>query len=774
MREPLTVPSPEPTESRELTVPQRPAEPNPPGRPGNPNRPGLSERPGDPGEPGARLERTAAGAPLAPRRPYELVSHGDSRVDDWHWLRNREDPAVVEYLEAENRFARERNEALAPLAGELFEEMVARIQETDLSVPVRKGPWEYYSRTVEGAQYSIHCRRPVAGSAKSTGSSGGVDRSATDGTASDGTASDGPEQVMVDENDMASGHEFFSLGGLEPSPDHLMVAYSFDTTGGERHRIRVRDLQSGCDLPDVIDDAYYGLAWSADSRHLFYTRPDAAMRPFQVLRHELGTPVTADAVVYEEADERFYVGVEATKDERYVIIGVESKTTTESWTVDSASPEGDPMPLRRRQEGIEYSAQHWGDRFLLVTNEGAENFRLCWVPDHDSGGELNEMLPYDPAVKLEGIEVFARHLALYERSDAVRRIRVVDLDADGTPRSGTLRSLDQPQAVSSAWGTGNAELSRPVLRYEFTSMTTPRSIYEHDLETGETTLLKRQPVLGSFDPDHYRTWREWAKADDGTEVPLSVVAHRDLQPDGTAPCLLYGYGSYESSIDPTFSNLRLSLLDRGVVYAIAHVRGGGEMGRPWYRDGKLLRKKNTFGDFLSAARHLQSTGWAGPGKLAARGGSAGGMLMGVVANEAAALFAAIVAEVPFVDCLTTILDPTLPLTVLEWEEWGDPIGSQEVYHYMKSYSPYDNVRAQRYPDMLVTAGLEDPRVGFWEPAKWVAKLRHVSPESDITLETRMGAGHMGPSGRYDAWREEASIFAFLLDRLGTARPTRLP
>ena len=697
------------------------------------------------------FERTSAGAPLAPRRPRELSTHGDVRIDEWHWLRNRDDPAVIDYLEAENRFARKRNEPLAPLAEELFDEMVRRIQETDLSVPVPKGSWEYYSRTVEGAQYSIHCRRPV--------------RSRCSAETSDPAGKE-QELVMVDENELARGHEFFSLGGLQPSPDHRLVAFSVDTSGGERHQIRFRDLENGTDLPDTIDDTYYGLAWSSDSRQLFYTRPDATMRPFRVLRHEIGTTPADDAVVYEEPDERFYVGVENTKDERFVMIVSESKTTTEVRALDSASPEPAPAVLRERSDGIEYSAEHWGDRFLLVTNEGAENFRLCWVPEGDPGAEPRDMLPYDPAVKLEGVEVFERHLALYERADAVRRIRVMELDEHGDARPETLRTVDQPEPVSAAWGTGNAEFSRTALRYEYTSMKTPKSIYEYDLRTGATTLLKRQPVLGDFDPEQYKTWREWAKADDGTEVPLSMVARRDVEADGSAACMLYGYGSYEASIDPTFSSLRLSLIDRGVVFAIAHVRGGGEMGRPWYREGKLLHKRNTFGDFVAAARHLQQAGWAAPGRLAARGGSAGGMLMGVVANEAPELFAAIVAEVPFVDCLTTILDPSLPLTVLEWEEWGNPLDSREVYDYMKSYSPYDNVTAQQYPDMLITGGLEDPRVGFWEPAKWVAKLRHLSPESDVTLETRMGAGHMGPSGRYEVWREEASILAFVLDSLG--------
>ena len=696
--------------------------------------------------------------PAPERRPVTLEAHGDTRVDDWYWLRDRDDPAVIAHLEAENAWTAAATVATADLREALFTEMVARIEETDLSVPVRKGPWLYLSRTREGASYGIHCRRPADGP-------------------------DDVEQVILDENELAEGHDYFSLGCFAVSPDHRWLAYSTDTTGGERHTMRFRDLVTGEEAAEELHDTSYGAAWANDDATVFYVRVDETMRPFQLWRHRVGTDPADDVLVVEEPDDHFYLGVGRTKDDRYVLCGLDSKITSEVRLLDADDPEGEFTVFAPRRHGVEYSVDHdRGDpasgrpgRFLVVTNDGAEDFRLLEVPDGASGtGEWREVIPGRPGVRLDAVDPFVRHLVVYEREDGGTKMRVVE------HATGTSTAVEQPESPSTVWGEANPEFDATVLRYGYTSLATPRSVYDLDLDTGERTLRKRQPVLGDFDPARYRTARRWATAEDGTQVPISLVHRPDLvgdpQPGGEgAPCLLYGYGSYEASMDPTFSSLRLSLLDRGFVFAIAHVRGGGELGRRWYEEGKFAAKPNTFTDFLACARSLVAGGWTSPQRLVARGGSAGGLLMGAVANLAPDLFRAVVAEVPFVDCLTTILDETLPLTVLEWEEWGNPVEDPEIYRVMKSYSPYDNVRSTdddgrpvRYPDILATGGLSDPRVGFWEPAKWVAKLRAANPENRVLLKTEMGAGHGGPSGRYDAWRDEAFVYAFVLDAVGMA------
>jgi oligopeptidase B len=676
---------------------------------------------------------------MAPRRPTLLRAHGDERLDEWYWLREREDPDVIAYLEAENTYTTAATADTAPLQDTLYAEIVARIQETDLSVPIRKGPWSYYSRTVEGRQYAIYCRRPAQ------------------------PGDDPAEEVLLDENELAAGHEYFSLGGLAVSPDHRLMAFAVDTTGGERHRLRVRDLSTGTDLPDQVEDVYYGLAWANDGATLFYTRPDDAMRPHQLWRHAVGTAQEADVCVHEERDERFYVGVSKTKDDAFVVVELESKVTSEARVVSGDDPDGDFRTIEPRRQGVEYAIEHHDGRFLIVTNADAENFRLVEAPVERPGRDAwRDVIAHRPEVRLEGIDVFAEHLVAYERADASRRIRVISL------RDGGSHTVSQPESVSTAWGGANPEFGSRVLRYDYSSLVTPRSVYDYDMDGRESQLLKRQPVLGGYDPARYRTERVWATAEDGTRVPISLVYREDRPPGGRGPALLYGYGAYELSLDPLFSSLRLSMLDRGFLYAIAHVRGGGELGRRWYEDGKLLHKANTFTDFVACARHLVAEGWTTADGLVARGGSAGGMLMGAVVNLAPDLFRAVVAEVPFVDCLTTILDDTLPLTVLEWEEWGNPKDDAEAYAYLKSYSPYDNVTAGPLPELLVTAGLTDPRVSYWEPAKWVAKLRAIDPDARVLLKTEMGAGHQGPSGRYDAWRDEAFVLAFVLRAVGIA------
>jgi len=690
--------------------------------------------------------------PSAPRRPHPIVTHGDERIDEWYWLRSddRNDPEVLDLLAAENAFVAESLAHTDDLQAALFAEMKARIKETDLSVPFRKdGRW-FYSRTEEGQQYPILCRTDLAPPADLP----------------EDEAMPG-EQVLLDLNVLAGDSDYFALGAYDLSPGQDLLLYSTDHDGSEKYTMRVRDLRTGADLADVIPETTYGSAWAGDST-LFYVRPDATMRPFQVWRHEVGTPTADDGLVYEDLDERFFVGVGLSLTEQWVHISSGSKVTSEELLIPAADPTRAPRLVQPRQQGVEYDVTHApnpvdGDRFVILTNaDGAVNFKLMTTPVDNLGREgWEELVAHRPGVKLEGLSAFVGHLVRYERREGVRRIVVMPY-VDGTDHE-----LAMPEEVYDTGPATNAEFETTTLRFVYTSLVTPSTVFDEALDTGERTLLKATEVLGGHDPNDYETGRLWATAPDGTEVPISYVHRADVVHDGTAPCLLYGYGSYEASIDPSFSTLRLSLLDRGFVFAIAHVRGGGEMGRPWYDDGKMLHKRNTFTDFIACAEHLVAEGFTAPDRLVARGASAGGLLMGAIANLRSDLFAAVVAEVPFVDCLTTILDESLPLTVTEWEEWGNPVEDPDVYAYMEGYSPYDNVREQPYPAILATGGLNDPRVSYWEPAKWVQKLRTSTTSSKVVyLKTEMGAGHQGPSGRYDAWKDEAFVFAFILNALG--------
>ncbi|HZN14098.1 MAG TPA: S9 family peptidase [Acidimicrobiales bacterium] len=679
---------------------------------------------------------TSATAPRAPARPTTLTAHGDDRVDPWFWLRDREDPEVLAYLEAENDYTKAALGHTEGLQAKLYDEIVARIQETDLSPPVRKGEWWYYSRTVEGLQYGINCRKFQT--------------------------LDADEQVLLDQNAEAEGHDYFAVGVFDISPDHALLAYGTDTSGAEKYTVRFRDLATGDELEDVIEGAYYGSAWSTDNATFFYTRPDGAMRPYQVWRHRLGTPVADDVLVYQEDDDAYFLGVHLEKDEQVIMLHAGSKITDEWRYFPANQPDAEPIILQARVPGLEYSPDHHGDRFFITTNHEAVNFRLMETPVNAPGMEnWTEVIPHRDDVKLDGVDGFADYLVLFERAEALRRIRVMRL-ADGD-----IHTIEQPESVYTAGPGSNPEFASTVVRYGYTSLVTPQSVYDYDMVDRTRELIKQQPVLGGYDPTAYVTERVWATATDGERVPVSLVYRNGTPVDGSAPCLLYGYGSYESSTDPSFSSIRLNLVDRGFVFAIAHIRGGGEMGRRWYDDGKMLHKRNTFTDFIAAAEHLVATKYTASDRLVIRGGSAGGLLMGAVVNLRPDLFKAVVAQVPFVDCLTTILDETLPLTVIEWDEWGNPKADADVYAYMKSYSPYDNVEAKDYPAMLVTAGLNDPRVSYWEPAKWVAKLRVTKTDDNLLLlKTEMGAGHMGPSGRYNAWKDEAFDQAFILDAVG--------
>jgi oligopeptidase B len=698
--------------------------------------------------------------PLAPRRPHVLCHAGDERVDDWYWLRDRDDPEVLGYLKAENDYTDAGLAATAGLRARVFAEITARVRETDVAAPVRRGSWEYFTRTIEGRDYAVHCRRPFV-----------VDGPPLDAEAAPGTPVD--EQLILDENALATGHDYFALRGLTLAPDQHLLAYSVDLDGGERATLRFRDLDAGADLVDEVPDVYYGLAWADDGRTAFYVRPDEAMRPHQVWRHTVGTAESDDVLVLQEDDERFYVGIRRARSGTHIVITTESKITSEVRLVPTATPDVAPHLVLPREQGLEYHVEphhdpaSGDDRMYLLTNaDGAENFKVMVAPiDATSREQWSEILPHRVDVRVADIDAFAGHLVISERSRGLEQLRVLPVREGTTQGDGDV--VEMPEDVFSAWVGPNPEFESGLLRYGYTSLVAPVTDVDFDVATRTRQVVKVQPVDG-YDASSLETHRVWATAPDGARVPISLVHRRDLRLDGTAPMLLYGYGSYEVSIDPTFSTSRVSLLQRGVVFAIAHVRGGGELGRPWYEDGKLDRKRNTFTDFITAAEHLVAAGYTSPDRLVARGGSAGGLLMGAVANLRPDLFRAIVAEVPFVDCLTTMLDDTLPLTVTEWEEWGDPVHDPAMYEYIKGYAPYEQVRDQQYPAMLVTAGLNDPRVQYWEPAKWVARLRATvtNPRAPLFLKTELGAGHHGPSGRYEGWHEEALVLAFVLDQVG--------
>jgi oligopeptidase B len=697
--------------------------------------------------------------PLAPGRPHDLVAHGDRREDDWYWLRDRDDPEVIAYLQAENAYTDEVLAPLGDLRRVLFEEIRGRIKETDVGAPARKGTWWYYSRTVEGQQYAIHCRRADPERRLTA-----VEVLALAGEGAPG------EEVLLDGNQLAAGSEYFSLGVFDLSPDQTCLAYAVDLTGGERYTLRFRDLAAGLDLPDELPDVYYSSAWSADGEVLFYTRPDDTLRPWQIWRHQLGRPAGDDSLVFQEDDERFFVGVGGTRSERFIIIACDSKVTSEAHVLDARRPFDQPRVVEPRRQGVEYNVDHAvlpaeGDVWLILTNDdGAENFAVVKAPvDHPGRANWRVMVPHRPDVRVEAVDAFAGHIVLSERERGLENVHIIAV-ADSTEHV-----VAQPEPVYSLGGGSNLEWESTILRFGYTSLVTPPSSVEYDMTTRERSVVKQQEVLGGYQPQRFQTERLWARAADGVLVPISLVSRTGLPRDGSNPCLLYGYGAYETSIDPTFSSARLSLLERGFVFAIGHVRGGGELGRRWYEDGKLGHKRNTFTDFIVCAEHLVAEGYTAPEHLVIRGGSAGGLLMGAVTNLRPDLWTAVVAEVPFVDCLTTMQDPSLPLTATEWEEWGNPIEDPEVYSYMKRYSPYDNVERRDYPAMYVSGGLNDPRVGFWEPAKWVAKQRALRTDTNVlVLKTEMDAGHGGPSGRYDAWKDEAQVQAFMLSSVGLA------
>ncbi len=696
-------------------------------------------------------------APQARRLPTITQLHGIERTDEYGWLRDREDPAVLTHLAAENAYTAQMLAPTEALQEAIFQEIKARIQETDMSLPTRKGGWSYLTRTIEGVQYPIHLRRP-----------------------SDREADESADQVLLDENELATGHDFFSLGTFEPSHDHNLLAWATDTTGEELYELRITDLRSDTLLPDVLEDTAPGVVWSADNNALLYVTLDDLMRPYKLWRHVLGTDQAQDELIHEEPDERFYLGIGLSSTDQYVIVSTGSQVTSDVhvMSTEAVNQPGCSAALRLvepRVDGVEYSLDHHyavdgSQRFFAVSNHEREGFRLYSVPMESLGQAHWTDLGLQPdtddeyPVKLDGFDLFQRAMVVHERADALERFRIVALDDAGSRKSVT--TLWQPEPVHTVWPGGNPEFKSTSYRFGYTSPVTPPTIFEQDLFSDRRDVLKQQPVLGGFSSDSYVCQRMWAPSSDGVSVPVSVVRHKDTPLDGTAPLALYGYGSYEVSIDPTFSTMRLSLMDRGMIFAIAHVRGGGEQGRRWYLDGKFLKKRNTFTDFIAVADHLVAAGVCDGTRIVARGGSAGGLLMGAVANLAPSRWRAIVAEVPFVDVVNTMLDESLPLTQIEWDEWGNP-ADPEFGDYMSSYSPYDNVAAQPYPTMFVTAGLNDPRVGYWEPAKWVQRVReHNTSGNPVMLKTELGAGHQGPTGRYAVWRDEAQTLAFTLWAVG--------
>ena len=707
--------------------------------------------------------------PVAERRPSTTEIHGHTRADDYEWLRQKDAPEVTAYLEAENAYTQARTAHLADLRQSVFDEIKARTLETDLSVPTRNRGYWYYGRSFEGREYGASCRVPV------TDPDDWTPPKPAEDTAADRPALPG-EEVLLDLDALAEGHEFFSLGGSAVSPDGDLLAYSTDVVGDERYTIRVKDLKAGELLPDEITGVLGGATWDRTGESFYYTTVDETWRADKIWRHRLGTAQADDELVHHETDGRFWVGVGRTRSDRFIVIASGSKTTSEYRIFDADAPEEGFRVFAERREGVEYSLDHaiigGEDVFLVLHNHSGPDFELSTAPIAPTPAEeWRPLIPHDPAVRLEDVDAFAGHLVVHQRSQGLTQLRILELGEQGVAED-YLVEFDRP--VYTVGTAGNPGFQQPTVRLGYTSLAVPSSLYDYDVRSRELTLLRRTPVLGDYDPDDYEEHRLWATAEDGAEIPISIVARRGAREDvgggtGPIPVLLYGYGAYETSIDPYFSIPRLSLLDRGAAFAIAHVRGGGEMGRRWYDDGKLLRKQNTFSDFIAAARHLVDTGWTTPDRLVAEGASAGGLLMGAVANQAPEMFGGIVAGVPFVDALTTMLDPTLPLTVTEYDEWGNPEADPQVYDYMATYAPYDNVAAKDYPPILAETSLNDTRVLYVEPAKWVARLRATAAgRRDFLLRTEMAAGHGGVSGRYKAWHDRAFTLSWILDRMGLA------
>ena len=684
------------------------------------------------------VSAAAVTAPVAAEKPYLVKSaHGD-RNDPYYWLRDdqRTAPAVLDYLNAENQYYQQYAAKYPQMTKTLTDEIIGRIKQDDSSVPAVKGDYSYYTRYESGKQYPIYARKAKQG---------------------------GAEQVMLDVNTMAAGKDFYQIGNYAVSPDQQLLAYVEDLNGRRSYTVKIRDLRTGKDLPDQIKGAEASLAWSADSKQLFYVEKDPqTLLGNKIKRHTLGQAATTDQLLYQEKDNSFYIGVGNSSDDQYVVISTSSTVSSEMLVLKSDDYQGQFKSLAPRQRDFQYEADHLGDRWIIKTDWDAPNYRLMAVKDSDIGDRQRwtEVLAHDSKVFIDSFQLFTDYLVLNERSDALDRVRLLPW-ADLT--KARYLASDEPAYVSRT--DNNPEQNTDWLRYSYTSLTTPASIFELNMKTGEKRLLKQQEVLGGFDKNNYQTERVWATAKDGSKIPVSLLYKKGLKKDGTAPLYQYSYGSYGISSSPAFRSTVLSLVDRGFVYAIAHIRGGQEMGRQWYEDGKLLKKINTFTDFIAVTDYLVAEKYAAKDKVFAMGGSAGGLLMGAIANMAPEKYRGLMAHVPFVDVVTTMLDESIPLTTNEFDEWGNP-KQKAYYDYMLSYSPYDQVKKQAYPAMLVTTGLHDSQVQYFEPAKWVAKLRtHKTDQHPLLFRTNMEAGHGGKSGRFSRMIEIAEEYAFVLSLL---------
>jgi oligopeptidase B len=668
--------------------------------------------------------------------PTKLEKHGHVRVDDYNWLRERENPAVIKYLNDENQHAAKEMAHTRDFEKKLFEEIKGRFKQTDMSVPYKRDDYYYYTRYEHEKEYPIYARKR-----------GSLDQ---------------PEEIMLDGNALAEGHEYFSIGGSAVSSGQDILAYAIDTQGRRIHTAYLKNLVTGEMLPDVLPNVTENLVWANDNRTLFYAKQDeTTLRQYQIYRHRVGTDPAEDQLVYQEDDETFVAYILKTKSKKFLMIVSAHTISQEYHYLEADQPSGEFKVFLPREREHEYHIDHFHDRFIIRTNDQAKNFRLMWTPmDKPAREQWREIIPHREDVYVGDFELFQDHLVLEERARGLTQIRVIPWSGD----AGHYLEFDEPAYRANL--NVNLQFDTPTLRFEYTSMKTPLSIYDYDMTTLQKTLLKREEVLGGFDPDNYVTERLYARAADGTNIPISLLYRKGMLRNGDNPLLLYGYGSYGVSIDAAFSSPRLSLVDRGFIYGIAHIRGGQEMGRQWYEDGKLLKKKNTFSDFIVAAEFLIGGKFTRPEKLFAMGRSAGGLLMGAISNMRPDLFKGIVAEVPFVDVVTTMLDSSIPLTTGEYDEWGDP-NQKEFYDYMLSYSPYDNVERRGYPAMLITGGLHDSQVQYWEPAKWAAKLREFKSDNNrLLLKTNMEAGHGGASGRFRRHRETAFSYLFLLDLAG--------
>ncbi len=689
------------------------------------------------------------GPPVAEKIPRKLVEHGDTRIDNYYWMRlsdaqkNAETPdeqtrKVLAYLHGESDYAEAMLKPVEQLRETLFQEITGRIKKNDESVPYLENGYYYYTRYEENREYPVYCRKKGSPEA--------------------------PEEVMLNANELAAGHDFFQIGGWSVSPDNTILAFSMDTVGRRRYVILFKDLKTGNLLKDEVVNTTGSPVWANDNKTVFYTRKNKeTLRAEEIRKHELGEPQDKDRRVYFEKDETFSTGIFKTKSRKYLMIYSSQTLSTEYRYLDAGHPEGTFRVIQPRKKNLEYHVDHFGNYFYIRTNAGgAKNFKLVRTPvTRTTLDNWREVIPYDPAVYLTGFEIFRNYLVLSERIKGLTQIRVIPWK---DPSKAYFIPFDEPTYVTRP--SVNPEFNTDVLRFTYSSLVTPTSVYDFNMDTRERVLMKQDEVEGGYDPSQYEEKRLYALARDSVRVPLSLVYKKGLKPDGNNPVLIYGYGSYGYPMDPHFSSVRLSLLDRGFVYAIAHIRGGGDLGRQWYEDGKLLKKMNTFTDFIACSEYLVDRNYTNPGKLFAKGGSAGGLLMGAVANMSPGLYKGIIANVPFVDVVTTMLDETIPLTTFEYDEWGNP-HIKKYYDYMMKYSPYDNVTPQAYPNMLVTTGYWDSQVQYWEPAKWVAKLRDMKTDNNmLLLHVNFDAGHGGVSGRFRRYRETAMEYAFILHLLG--------